>query len=103
MREQMQQTTFGRKYFGSCGHNVPPDRVWNINEITLKMIGSSNRGWSSCGQKSEQILNDKHVIAYTLAICMVQQPLLAGLVFVCKTSRSLQPVEVHPTVHMIFY
>ena len=44
-------------------HNVPPDRVWNIDETALKMLGSSKRGWSSRGQKSEQIQNDKNVSA----------------------------------------
>ena len=44
-------------------HNVPPDRVWNIDKTALKMLGSRKRGWSSRGQKSEQIQNDKTVSA----------------------------------------
>ena len=30
-------------------HNLPPDRVWNIDGIALKMLGSSKRGWSRRG------------------------------------------------------
>jgi hypothetical protein len=83
-------------------HDVPPERVWNIDETALKMLGSSKRGWSRRGQKSEQLLNEKNVITYTLAMCMVQKPMLAGLVFKGKTSRSLPagdpPAGIHMTV-----
>ena len=47
-------------------------------------------------------VNDKNVITCTVAICMVQQPLLAGLVFIGKTNRSLPAVDAHLTVHMTF-
>ena len=59
--------------FAMEAHNVGPDRVVNIEEMSVRLLPTSYFGWSTKGEKSAQLQSSEAVVTGTVAVPMAEE------------------------------
>ena len=83
---------------------IPPARILNLDETSLRLLPSSDSGWSERNEKAKQLVDGKRQVTCTLAMTM--QPssfgIHAQLIYAGKTPRVLPMGPMLANIYLDF-